>query len=464
MKNLMKNLLVLGYPIDQSLSPILFKFLGLTKNIDLSYKRKEIKTEQELKEFLKTTQEEGFNVTIPYKEIVSKNIQTLSSEAIAIGAVNTVKKCKEKGLVGFNTDIRGIEKTFFSQKFVLSNCLVLGAGGASRALAFVLGKLKAKSVLFYNRCEKKSEEITKEFSFLFPETEFLKASEEELSKRKISFIANTTPLGMKDSTEESKRFFSFLSSLSFCDKAKGFDLIYTPLETDFIKVLRQIGVEACNGLEMFVEQAIASFHLWFEEEVKQQKIEFDSKEMQNVLRGLLLLKESKRPIFLTGFMGVGKTTIGKELANILNKKFLDTDQLIQEKQNNSSISEIFSLKGEKFFRQIEKEVLEEVKGQEAIIALGGGTLLDSENIEKIKTSGESFFLSCDLNFLFSKLELLKNEGSRPLLHSVSTRKEMGMLWARRKKGYLQADWIIETTNLSPLESIYQLLRLKGTCK
>lgn len=118
-------------------------------------------------------------------------------------------------------------------------------------------------------------------------------------------------------------------------------------------------------------------------------------------------------IFLCGFMGSGKTTVGKALSTDLNMDFIDLDKLI-EIENNESINEIFKNKGEDFFRNLETEALKNVcKNDNQVVSLGGGAVLKQENVDIIKANGTLIFLEVEAKTV---LKRLKNDTSRPLLN------------------------------------------------
>lgn len=118
-------------------------------------------------------------------------------------------------------------------------------------------------------------------------------------------------------------------------------------------------------------------------------------------------------IFLCGFMGSGKTTVGKALSTDLNMDFIDLDKLI-EIENNESINEIFKNKGEGFFRNLETEALKNVcKNDNQVVSLGGGAVLKQENVDIIKANGTLIFLEVEAKTV---LKRLKNDTSRPLLN------------------------------------------------
>jgi shikimate kinase len=125
-------------------------------------------------------------------------------------------------------------------------------------------------------------------------------------------------------------------------------------------------------------------------------------------------------VYLTGFMGAGKTTIGRKLAKLLNTPFLDTDLMI-EKEQKQKIADIFTLHGESYFREKEKEALQEtLKFNDAIIATGGGTVCSIENAEFILANGLVVFIEIPTEEI--TLRLLKDKKNRPLLSELESDK------------------------------------------
>ena len=155
-----------------------------------------------------------------------------------------------------------------------------------------------------------------------------------------------------------------------------------------------------------------------------------------------------RHIFLTGFMGSGKTTIGKKIARKIERPFFDCDQEI-EKQTNCSIPDIFKYEGEPKFRKYEQQIISELAGilQPAVIALGGGALMQGQNLETVKKHGQLVYLKSHPDLIWQRVRLNRN---RPLVISgqkVLSKEEFDQkisgLMADREKGYLAADIIID---------------------
>ena len=149
------------------------------------------------------------------------------------------------------------------------------------------------------------------------------------------------------------------------------------------------------------------------------------------------------PIFLVGFMGAGKTTVGRALAGHLDYAFLDLDELIAER-TGKSVSEIFAELGESEFRRLEREAIESCRGNiRSVIALGGGAYIQEDNRTLLRAIGKTVWLDCELE---TCLKRISGDKSRPLLGSVD---DMKMLFDLRRSAYEQADYWVQSSSLSP---------------
>ncbi len=157
----------------------------------------------------------------------------------------------------------------------------------------------------------------------------------------------------------------------------------------------------------------------------------------------------KENVILIGFMGTGKTSLGKLLANKLGRGFVDVDQKI-ESTAKMSIPEIFETYGEKYFRELEKNAVKEIcTRRNLVIATGGGTVKDKENFRLLKNSGVIVCLTTEPEEIFRRTE---RRGERPVLDGGNDRLEtIKNLLAERQKFYAQADYTIDTTDWSPLQ-------------
>lgn len=164
-------------------------------------------------------------------------------------------------------------------------------------------------------------------------------------------------------------------------------------------------------------------------------------------------------IVITGFMGTGKTTIGKMLAEDDGLDFVDTDALIEEKAGNKKVTEIFDEYGETYFRQVEKDVIKDVSLREnAVISTGGGAIADKENLAQLKKN--SIIIIC----LTARPEVIlertkKEEGIRPLLNVNDPLKRIKELLDSRREAYMKSDIIIDTSDLTPAEAVERIKTL-----
>lgn len=163
-----------------------------------------------------------------------------------------------------------------------------------------------------------------------------------------------------------------------------------------------------------------------------------------------------RNIVLVGFMGTGKTVVGKLLAKKLGREFLELDEIIEEKEE-CSIKEIFEKKGEPYFRKLEKEAVKEVSQKKAvIISTGGGAIVDEENFENLKRNGILVCLEASPDVILTRTKGLK---SRPLINVSDPKKKIEELLEKRKPFYKKADSCINTDSLS-VEQVVEKIQKK----
>lgn len=150
-------------------------------------------------------------------------------------------------------------------------------------------------------------------------------------------------------------------------------------------------------------------------------------------------------IYLVGFMGTGKTAVGKKVARRLNRRFFDLDSIIEQKQKKK-ISRIFAEDGEPYFRKVEKQVLKETSAQgDLVVSCGGGIVLDNENIRIMKETGAMICLSARSEVIIARTRRYKH---RPLLDVENPEKRIEGLLKIRAPFYAQANYTIDTSDLS----------------
>ena len=160
-------------------------------------------------------------------------------------------------------------------------------------------------------------------------------------------------------------------------------------------------------------------------------------------------------ILLTGFMGAGKTTVGKKLSKRLGYFFIDTDREI-EKEQGCSITEIFKYGGEECFRDLETDILQKLQTkQNLVIATGGGMVLRSENRSLMQSLGTRVYLKVELQELMRRL---KKDKKRPLLQKSKPEEHILEMLQQRKSIYEEAECIIDTTDLSPHQMVTEIIR------
>lgn len=333
-----------------------------SKIADYNYELKEIARE-DLDSFMKAADFKAINVTIPYKQAVIPYLYEISDTARKIGAVNTIVN-KGGKLYGYNTDYEGMRALIKRQGADLSGkkVLVLGSGGTSKTAAAVAESLGAKEVFRVSRGGNDGA-VTYDFALA--------------NHTDAEAIINTTPCGMYPHIGEAAIDISLFPKLKFVT-----DAVYNPLSSALVTKAREMGINASGGLYMLVAQAVFACEKFIGKAISVGVTD-------RVYKEILC---DKRNIVLIGMPGCGKTTIGKAVAEETQKEFIDTDDEIVKK-TGMSIPEIFESFGETKFREIESEVIKEVAAlQSAVIATGGGAVLNPENVSLLRENGITVFI------------------------------------------------------------------------
>ena len=252
----MKKYLVIGNPIDHSLSPKLQNWWLKENNIDATYEKIKLEV-HEIKNFIQEIKEQkvaGCNVTVPFKKTVIPFLDRLSPEAEQTQSVNTITY-DNGDLVGHNTDIAGFDSAIKKLDFSLKGkkVMILGAGGVVPSIIFALQKMNVQEITISNRTKEKAENL----KVLFNNIKILEWG----NLTDFHMVINATSLGLNNE----KINLNFSSSGN--DKL-FYDVIYNPQETQFLKMGKQLGYKTENGKTMFVYQALESFKLWHRIEPK----------------------------------------------------------------------------------------------------------------------------------------------------------------------------------------------------
>ena len=388
------------------------------KLADYEYELIEL-SEEEIKPFLYKRDFEAINVTIPYKETVIPYLDSVSDIAKRIGAVNTVVN-KDGKLYGYNTDYYGM-KALIEKVGIDLNCkkvLILGTGGTSKTAQVLSKDLGACEILRVSR-SKRENCITYE--------------EAITNHSDIDVIINTTPSGMYPDCDSKPIDISYFNALEGV-----IDVVYNPLCTNLVLDAKRKGIKAEGGLYMLVMQAVVAVQRFLD-------ISISKSVADEVFASVLSSKEN---IVLTGMPGCGKSTIGK-LLDIEGFEFIDTDEEIV-KRIGCSIKELIKTKGEKYFRDLETDVIREVSSKSSrIISTGGGAILKEENINCLKQNGKLFFINADI-------KRLKATDDRPL---SDTYEKLKNLYSERLGIYqATADVVVPDMTTPEAEAEYILTK------
>ena len=385
---------LLGEKLGHSYSPMIHAQLA-----DYSYQLYERSPEQ-LTPFLRSTEWDGLNVTIPYKKAVVPYCDELSPQARQLGSVNTLVRLLGGRLYGDNTDYYGFSCLVNDSGIQVAgrSAIVLGNGGASVTVCAVLHAMGAESVTVISRSgEDNYQNLDRHAD--------------------AQIVVNTTPLGMYPNNGEAA------VDLRRFPKCEGvFDLIYNPARTALLLQAEELGIPCRCGLKMLVAQAVRSCERFTGSVIDASQID----EIEHLMRAQL------QNIVLIGMPGCGKSTVAAALGKRLHRPVYESDAMVEQRAG-MSISEIFARSGEDRFRELESEVLSELgKLTGAVISTGGGCVTRTENYPLLHQNGQIFWLK-------RPLDELPVEG-RPL----SQRYSVEELFARREPLYERfADRMIE---------------------
>ena len=443
---------IFGNPIKHTMSPIIHNTISRQLCKDMRYIPFHIT--EDLGGAVKTAYQDGIvglNITVPYKQEVMDHLVDVDDAAKAIGAVNTLVRV-DGGYKGYNTDMEGLACSLMVEGVELkdSKVIMLGAGGAARAVAYMCLKYGADRVYIVNRTFDNAKRIADDMNVEFECDKIIPLSVEDYyvipNGRYIMIQCTSVGLHEEDG-------LPLVLDASFYDKAEvGVDLIYNPARTPFLKLIEQKGGKAINGLGMLLYQGIKAYELWNDVEIPDWLV-------NRVYHALgRVAYDNSDNIVLIGYMGSGKSTVGKFLAMVYGYDFIDTDELIEIKEG-MSINDIFAEKGEDYFRQLETEVLLELKGKvkNTVIATGGGMPVKEENRPLLKELGKVFYLKASYDTTYKRVS---GGNGRPLLNNLegnSLYQRIKEMTAIRTPIYTEvADIVIDTTQIDEREVARQI--------
>lgn len=251
---------IIGDPVGHSMSPLIHNYFFQKYEINAEYRPFHVRKEDLQRKIneLKEMNIAGFNVTIPHKEAIIPYLDDVDEQAKRIGAVNTVVQQNGKW-IGYNTDGIGFLESLKKSvpNFQDKKIVIIGAGGAARAIYFTLAQEKVSRIDLCNRTRENAEKIIADCRMGNVESEIyhLQQCEEHLDQ--YDLIIQTTPVGMKPNVDQLPISLKNLSQHAFV-----YDIIYNPLETKFLQMAKLKGAGTENGLLMLLYQAAFAFQHW----------------------------------------------------------------------------------------------------------------------------------------------------------------------------------------------------------
>ncbi len=372
---------LLGGNVGGSLSKKIHSYFGTEYDL--------ISVEEEnLKEFFEKNECDLINVTMPYKRMVSDYLDGVDERVKQIGSVNTVI-IKNGKKWGYNTDIDGLRYVFESKKVSVNgkNVVIAGTGGTAQTAKYLMANLGAKTVTLLSR----------QGEWNYQNYALLKDTE---------IFINATPLGSSD-------YSAPVDLEKFPRLEFVMDVIYKPIKTKLTLQAERLKINCAGGIEMLVAQAA------YAEGLLQNK-DF-TKKIPSVCQKTL---NKVKNIVLIGMPSAGKTFIGKKLSESLGMNFIDTDEEVY-KRYKMTAEEIILTHGEEYFRKIESEIVKDIAFlTSSVIATGGGTVINPENVDLLRMNGFLVYLTRDFSALTDK--------NRPLTKKYGYEK----LYEKRNEIYL----------------------------
>jgi shikimate dehydrogenase len=249
---------LVGFPLGHSLSPALHHAALNASNLQGEYALYPVEPAatqvlHSLIDQVRGGEIQGLNVTIPHKQTIIRLLDELTPAARAIGAVNTIFLEQGKA-VGDNTDFAGFRLDLLQQQQPIpGSTLVLGAGGAARAVVYALSTMGCQVSVAARRVAR-----ARELARQFPNASAMALTTENLKRQKADLLVNATSAGMFPSVDEC----AWPLGLALPGQAAVYDLVYSPPETRLMREARMAGLRAINGLGMLIEQAALAFELW----------------------------------------------------------------------------------------------------------------------------------------------------------------------------------------------------------
>jgi shikimate dehydrogenase len=266
---------IIGNPIEHTVSPQLHNTISRRKGIDAIYVPFKVDKSglRSAVEGLRALNVTGFNVTVPFKNDIIPFLDQISEEAKLMGAVNTVKNVNGM-LYGYNTDGEGFLRSLKKEAgvgFKDKKVVLIGAGGAARAVGVKAALNGAKSIVIINRTVQKAEEITGVINYNISDIARCCSLDGEGAQKEFEesdIIVNTTSVGMYPDVDISP----VISTAGFSDRQLVCDIIYNPPRTKFLESALQKGSKVLNGLGMLFFQGVYAYEIWMDITLSEEEV------------------------------------------------------------------------------------------------------------------------------------------------------------------------------------------------
>ena len=367
---------LIGRRLGHSWSPLIHESLG-----SAPYALLELEPE-EVEPFLRGGAWRGLNVTIPYKLDAARLADVRSDAVSALGAANTLVRRGDGTILAENTDVLGFawlltrfcrERLGGSPRELLEGreALVLGSGGAARAVSYALETYAGASAVMVSRSGPEGYEDL------------------ERRHRDAALVVNATPVGMYPACPATPLEQGVLAALP--GLLGVLDIVYNPRRTGLVLAAERLGLPAESGLAMLVAQALYASELF-------QGRDLDDALIGGIERDLLARTDN---VVLIGMPGAGKTSCGRELARLLHRPFVDLDDAIALESGREP-SRIITEEGEEAFRRLETEAARRYGGRSGlVVACGGGIVTRAENYDLLHQNGTVVLIDRPLDQLSS---------------------------------------------------------------
>lgn len=289
---------LIGDPVEHSVSDAMFQYFAKLTGVE-NYNHLKFKVVRTNSENLEIAMKgisvfgiTGTNITLPYKESAIRYLDTVDKTVRLVGAVNTVVN-KKGELIGYNTDGHGAIKAIETKLRPLKSIdkvVVLGAGGAARAIIGSLPKVCCLILLSRVSDSDRAKKLKKDFAKQNIKVEVKLLTNQNIISaiKEADFVINATPVGMYPKSDDSLINKSHLNSISksVIKNMMFFDAVFNPFETKFLRLAKQYGAKTCPGIYMMIHQGIQAFKLWTGRKVPEESVEKIAKLLRKAINSI----------------------------------------------------------------------------------------------------------------------------------------------------------------------------------